>query len=371
MTISDHWQTIPDVVQAARAAMPAPLWQFSGSGPESEISLRRNRAAYDRLALLPRLLRDVSSRDLSTTMLGHRLTMPVMLAPIGLIQLFHPDGAVAQARVADRVGTITFIGTNSEPALEEVRAACRGPIVFQLYTYGDRDWIRRLAQRVENAGYDAICLTVDCPDAGLRDRYLQNDFENRARGGQRPNVEPMPKVGNRSEQNDYLGRFTWDELAWLRENTRLPLILKGILSQHDAKLAVDHGANVIHVSNHGGRRQDQLPATLDVLPSIVKAVDNRAEIIFDGGIMRGTDVVKALALGAQSVLIGKLMMWALSAGGDEGLCRALDILSREIGATMANVGAATTSDLTPDMVIPSFDPPLTPWPVEPMSLREA
>jgi isopentenyl diphosphate isomerase/L-lactate dehydrogenase-like FMN-dependent dehydrogenase len=304
-------------------------------------------------------------------MLGHRLSLPVMLAPIGLIQLFHPDGAMAQARVADRAGTVAFVGTNSEPSLEDVRAACRGPLVFQLYTYGDRDWIRRLAQRVENAGYDAICLTVDCPDAGLRDRHLPNDFENSRQGGARPNVEPMPGVTSRSAQNKFLGQFTWDDLDWLRETTRLPLILKGVLSHLDARLAVEHGVDVIHVSNHGGRRQDQLPATLDVLPSIVKAVAGRAEIIFDGGIMRGTDVVKALALGAQSVLIGKLMMWALGAGGDDGLCRALEILAREISATMANVGATTIADLTPEMVTPSFDPPLAPWPVEPMTLPEA
>jgi isopentenyl diphosphate isomerase/L-lactate dehydrogenase-like FMN-dependent dehydrogenase len=371
MTAPDRWQTIPDIVQAAHATMPPPLWQFSGSGPESEITVRRNRAAYDRVALLPRLMRDVSSMDLSTTMLGHRLSIPVMLAPVGLIQMFHPDGAAAQARVSDHAGTIAFVGTNSEPSLEVVRAACSGPIVFQLYTYGDRDWIQRLAQRVENAGYDAICLTVDCPDAGLRDRYLQNDFENARQGGARPNVDRVPGVTSRSEQNRYLGQFTWDDLAWLRENTRLPLILKGVLSHADAALAVEHGVNVIHVSNHGGRRQDQLPATLDVLPSIVKAVDGRAEVIFDGGIMRGTDVVKALALGARSVLIGKLMMWALGAGGDQGLCRALEILTREISATMANVGAATIADLTPDMVTPSFDPPLAPWPVEPMTFRDA
>jgi isopentenyl diphosphate isomerase/L-lactate dehydrogenase-like FMN-dependent dehydrogenase len=292
-----------------------------------------------------------------------------MLAPIGLIQVFHPDGARAQARAAAQAGTVCFVGTNSEPGLEDVRAACAGPIVFQLYTYGDRDWVQALVRRVENAGYDALCLTVDSPDAGLRDRHLENAYERRARGGSRPNVARMPDVADRAEQNTYLARFTWDDLAWLRGTTRLPLILKGILSPLDAALAVEHGVDVVHVSNHGGRRQDQLPATLDVLPAVLQAVAGRAEVIFDGGIMRGTDVVKALALGASSVLIGKLLLWALAAGGEAGVVRTLEILGREISTTLASVGATSVRELTPEMVVPSFDPPPAPWPVEPMTYR--
>jgi len=364
------WQTIPDVVQAARVAMSPPLWSFSGSGPETEVTVRRNRAAFDRLALMPRVLRDVSNRDLCTTYLGHELTLPVMLAPVGSVQVFYPGGASGPARVAEQIGTMCYVATNSEPGLEEVRRATTGPIVFQLYVYGDREWTLRLVRRVEKAGYDAICLTVDSADVGRRDRYLADRFQWSDRGlGSRPNVEEeLP--GDKRDRDRFLAAFTWEDLAWLRDQTRLPLVLKGVLSHLDAKLAVEHGVNAVHISNHGGRRQDQLPATMEVLPKIVEAVAGRAEVVMDSGIMRGTDVVKALALGARAVFIGKLMIWALAAGGEPGLIRTLEILRREIGASMANAGARTVADLTPDLVVPSFAPPVAPWPVEPMVLPE-
>jgi len=292
--------------------------------------------------------------------------MPVMLAPVGSIQIFHRDGAKGPARVAERAGTMCYTATNSEPSLEEVRAAAKGPMVFQLYVYGDRQWTLRLLRRVEKAGYDALCLTVDSADAGRRDRYLADRFQWSDRGlGSRPNVEEEVP-GDKKDRDRYPAGFTWDDLSWVREQTRLPLILKGVLSYQDAELAVERGVDAIHVSNHGGRRQDQLPATMEVLPGIVKTVGGRAEVVVDSGFMRGTDVVKALALGARAVFIGKLMIWALAAGGEAGLERTLDILRREIEASMANTGARTVADLTPEMVVPSFEPPPAPWPIDPM-----
>jgi 4-hydroxymandelate oxidase len=361
----DQWQTIPDILPAARLAMSPPAWAFSGSGPETEVTVRRNRAAFDRLALMPRVLRGVSDRDLGTSLLGQRLPLPIVLAPVGSIQMFHPEGARPSARVGERVGTFSFVATNATPSLEETRAVSQGPMVYQLYVYGDRDWQKDMLRRIEGAGYDALCLTVDSPDSGVRDRR----FANRQVWGERTNGA-MGSPGERaSERQRYLAGLTWDDVDWIREHTRLPMIMKGLLSPLDAELAVQHGMDVVYVSNHGGRRQDQLPATIEVLPRVLEAVKGRAEVIVDSGFMRGTDVVKALAMGANAIGIGKLMLWALAAGGDVGLERALDLLRREISASMANVGARSIAELTPDLVIPSFAPPPTPWPVEPMDLE--
>lgn len=351
--------------------MSPPAWAFSGSGPETEVTVRRNRAAFDRLALMPRVLRGVSDRDLCTTFLGHRLSLPVMLAPVGSIGMFHPDGAQPPARVADRVGTISFVATNASPSLEEVRAVCKGPLIFQLYVYGDREWLGTFLRRVENAGYDALCLTVDSPDSGRRDRRFAN-YGSQWFGRGVANFAADPEYpGSAADRNRYLAGLTWDDVEWIKDHTKLPLILKGLLSPLDADLAVQHGVDVVHVSNHGGRRQDQLPSTIEALPQVLQAVNGRAEVIVDSGFMRGTDVVKALAMGARAVLIGKLMIWALAAGGEEGIERALELLRREISATMANVGASTIAQLTPDLVVPSFAPPAAPWPVELMDLPDS
>jgi isopentenyl diphosphate isomerase/L-lactate dehydrogenase-like FMN-dependent dehydrogenase len=366
MTVSspDQWQTIPDILPAARLAMSPPAWAFSGSGPETEVTVRRNRAAFDRVALMPRVLRGVADRDLTTSLLGQRLSLPIVLAPIGSIQMFHPDGARPSARIAERVGTFSFVATNATPTLEESRAAAQGLMVYQLYVYGDREWQKDMLARIERAGYDALCLTVDSPDSGVRDRR----FANRAVWGERANGSMQSRADRAAERQRYLAGLTWEDAAWIRAHTRLPMIMKGLLSPLDAELAVEHGMDVVYVSNHGGRRQDQLPATIEVLPRVVEAVNGRAEVIVDSGFMRGTDVVKALAMGANAVGVGKLMLWALAAGGEPGLERALELLQREISATMANVGASSISELTPDLVIPSFAPPPAPWPVEPMDL---
>ena len=361
----DQWQTIPDILPAARLALSPPAWAFSGSGPETEVTVRRNRAAFDRLALLPRVLRGVAERDLSTTLLGQRLSLPIVLAPIGSIQMFHAEGALPSARVGARIGTFSFVATNATPSLEEARAVSNGPMVYQLYVYGDRDWQKDMLRRIEGAGYDALCLTVDSPDSGVRDRR----FAERAVWDGRTNGSMRSRGERASERQRYLAGLTWDDVAWIRAQTKLPMIMKGLLSPLDAELAVQHGMEVVYVSNHGGRRQDQLPATIEILPRLLEAVNGRAEVIVDSGFMRGTDVVKALAMGATAIGIGKLMLWALAAGGEPGLERALDLLRREISATMANVGARTITELTPDLVISSFAPPLAPWPVEPMDLE--
>jgi isopentenyl diphosphate isomerase/L-lactate dehydrogenase-like FMN-dependent dehydrogenase len=368
----EDWQTIADVVLAARLGLTPPLWSFSGSGPETEVTIRRNRAAFDRIAFMPRVLRGAANPDPSTTFLGHRLSLPVMLAPVGSIALWHPEGALPAARVADRMGTISYV-PDAKPGLEGVRAASEGPIVYQLYAYmGDRDWQEYMVRRVENAGYSALCVTVDSAGGGVRQRPLANrtlwtDESAAAEGGGRAS-EAAGRSRNLPPAAVPQARLTWEDLAWLRDRTKLPFILKGVLSPRDAELAVECGVDAIYVSNHGGRRQDQLPSTIEALPGVIEAVARRAEVVVDSGFMRGTDVVKALALGASAVAIGKLMIWALAAGGEAGLQRTLELMQREIAATMASVGASTLADLTPALLMPSFSPPPAPWPVEPMDL---
>ncbi|HZT08869.1 MAG TPA: alpha-hydroxy acid oxidase [Chloroflexota bacterium] len=357
----EDWITIPEIVQAAKERLPINAWDYSFGGAETETTLRRNRTAFDYVALRPRVLRDVRSRTTSTTFLGNPLSLPVMLAPIGGPQNYDPDGALACARAADQVGTMAFIGTLSSPSMEEVRAGSNGPLVFQIYIRGDRAWLAALVRRVETAGYSALCLTVDSAAYGRRERDLHKRYF-RGDGGTQPNLAGLPGSEGGGSR-DYQAGLTWDDVDWLRSATPLPIILKGILSPEDAELAVQHGVQVVYVSNHGGRQLDHAPATLDVLPEIVRAVDGRAEVLVDSGFMRGTDVVKALALGARAVLIGKLMAWALGAGGTAGVARALEILRTEMLLAMANIGVTSIAEIGPACVRASYPPREAPWPV--------
>lgn len=365
MTSSPEWLTIPEIVRAARAKLPANVWDYSCGGADTETTLRRNRSAFDTMAFRPRVLRGVSGRDTSTSFLGHRLSLPVMLAPVGSITHFDADGALACSRAAERVGTAAFVGSLALPSLEEVRAGARGPLIFQVYVRGDRDWLKALVRRAERANYDGVCVTVDSAAYGRRERDLHNRYFPRESGGDRPNLGDLPPGTDAELRERYQAGFTWDDVAWLRETTRLPLMLKGILSGEDAALAVEYGVNVVYVSNHGGRQLDHAPATIEVLPEIVQAVDGGAEVIVDSGFLRGSDVIKALALGAKAVLIGKLMTWGLGAGGEEGLVRTLELLQTEMSIVMANIGARTIAEIVPEHVRPSMPPAVAPWPVEP------
>lgn len=352
--------TIPELVSTARAKLSAHVWDYSCGGAETETTLKRNRSAFDGLALKPRVLAGVDKREISTTLLGHRLSLPVILAPVGSITHFHPEGALACARVAEQVGTLAFIGTLASPKLEDVRKETNGPLVFQLYVQGDRRWVKEMVHRVEMANYSALCLTVDLAAYGRRERDLHNRFFPRE-SVSRPNSAGL--IGSARDGQEYQARFTWDDLEWLREITNLPLILKGVLSPEDAELAVQRGVDAIYVSNHGGRQLDHAPSTIEVLPEIMRSAEGRAEIIVDSGFMRGTDIIKALALGARAVAIGKLMAWGLAAGGEEGLRRTLKLLETEIDTTMANMGVRGIDDIGPQNLRPSSTPHPSPWPV--------
>lgn len=356
----DDWLTIPEIVRAARAKLPSNVWHYSCGGAESETTLRRNRSAFEYIALRPRILQGVGRPDTSTSFLGQNLSLPVMLAPVGSPSHFDPDGALACARAGERAGTGTFVGTLSTPSMEDVRAGADGPLFFQLYVRGDRDWLENIVRRAERAGYEGICLTADSTAYGRRERDLHNRFFPRERGN-RPNLGEG--IISAADRGDYQAELTWDDVAWLREATKLPLMVKGILSPEDAEAAVERGVDVVYVSNHGGRQLDHGPATIEVLPEIAQGVAGRARVLVDSGFMRGTDIIKALALGADAVCIGKLMTWGLGAGGVAGLERVLELLQTELRIAMTNIGVKSIADIGPHCIRPTNPPLPDPWPV--------
>jgi glycolate oxidase len=290
----------------------------------------RNRYGLDGLAFRPRVLVDVSEIDSSTIFLGHKLKTPVMLAPIGSLQSITPEGGVAVARAAEEFGTINFVSSVTQPSLEQIAAASRNPKIFQLYVQGDLKWVENLLTRVKQAGYSALCLTVDTAHYGHRERQMMDRWLPPSRRG----------VGY-----EYRAALTWETLDAIKSMTKLPFILKGVATAEDAAIAVAHGVSVIYVSNHGGRQLDHGRATIDMLPEIVEAVRGQAEIVLDGGIVRGSDVLKAIALGARAVAIGKLQGWGLAAGAQAGLVRVLEILESEIMTTMGLLGITRLDQL--------------------------
>lgn len=315
--------TNQEVIMAARRSLTDNVWHYLTGGAESETTMRRNRYGLDGLAFRPRVLVDVSKIDTSATFLGHKLKIPVMLAPIGSLQSITPAGGVAVAKAADEFGTINFVSSVTQPSLEEIAAASGNRKIFQLYVQGDMSWVENLLRRVKQAGYSALCLTVDTAHYGHRERQMMDRWLPPSRRG----------VGY-----EYRAGLTWEILDAIKEMAGLPFILKGVATAEDAAIAVEHGVSAIYVSNHGGRQLDHGRATIDMLPEIVDAVGGRAEIMLDGGIVRGSDALKAVALGARAVGIGKLQGWGLAASGQAGLVRVLEILESEMITTMALLG---------------------------------
>jgi len=299
--------------------------------------VRRNRAALDALLLRPRVGRDVSVRRTSTTFLGVDLALPVMLAPIGTIGLFDEGGAASAARAAARAGTASFVSLLSVPDLETV-AQTQAPLFFQHYTRSDRGWTLEMIRRVEAAGYRGLCVTLDSAVDGVRERELRNRFD-RGAAQDRPNIAPG------HDRRELQAKLTWPELAWLAEQTELPLLVKGVTHPDDAVLAVEAGAAAVIVSNHGGRQLDHQAATIELLGPVVESIGDRAEVIVDGGFERGADVVKALALGARAVLIGKAACFALAAGGEDALVETLERLWVEVDRTLALLGVTAPEEL--------------------------
>ena len=321
---------VSDYERAAEERLdPASFGYFAG-GANDEWTLRENVAAFGRCVLRPRMLVDVSTRTTATTVLGTDVACPVLVAPVAFQGLAHPDAEKAMARGAAAAGTVMCLSTLSTASLEEVaEAAPEGARWFQLYWGPDRSLVQDLVERAGAAGYRAIVVTVDLPELGRRERDLRAGFE-----------APSP-LSNSTDDS-----LTWRDLEWLRARTTLPILVKGILTAEDAALALEAGAEGIVVSNHGGRQLDGVAASLDALPEVVEAAGDRAEILLDGGIRRGTDVVKALALGARAVLVGRAALYGLVVDGADGVERVLGLVRDEVELALALCGCASPTDVT-------------------------
>jgi 4-hydroxymandelate oxidase len=309
-------------------------WERISGGSADEITLRWNREAYDHIRLKPRILVDVSKLDTRVTLFGHELPFPILLAPTGGQRFIHPEGDVAAARGAAAANSIYVISSSASMKVEDIAKSTKGPVWFQLYVQKDRAFTRDLVQRAEDSGCRALCVTVDSPTFGARNR------EDRAKK-ELPERE-LPNLKGK----DYLDpSLTWKDIDWLRSFARRPVLLKGVLNPDDAATAVKAGASGIIVSNHGARNLDTVPATIDALPLVVEKVAGRVPVLVDGGIRRGTDIIKAFALGASAVQIGRPYLWGLGISGAEGVTRVVEILRKEFEIAMALTGRSTIASI--------------------------
>lgn len=376
--------TIDDLRRLAQRKLPRVVYEYLEGGAEDEVTVRRNHEAFAEIGLEPEYLRDVAVRDISTTILGTEVSSPVILGPTGLQRLGHFEGELAVRRAASAMGSIYVAATASSYTIEEIASAAPGPspgpLWFQLYIWTSRDVMTRLVERVRAAGCSVLCLTIDVPVLGHRERDLRNGMTVPPRLGLSGAVDALrhPRWLNAitkgeditfvnlrdvaGAQGDGLSlmeymntRLTnpgamWSELEWLRSVWDGPIVVKGVTSVADAERAVDRGAEGIVVSNHGGRQLDGAPATIERLPRIVDAIGDRAEIFIDGGIRRGTDVLKALAIGARACFVGRPYWYGLAAAGEEGVRRALEIYNSELDRALALVGRRRLADLDRQVV---------------------
>lgn len=344
----------------AEAALPPMVFDYIAGGGGDEWTLGENRAAFARIQLMPRMLRGVVPR-LDTTVLGTPVSFPVLVAPMAMHGLVCSEAELATARAAAAAGTIMVASTVSNRTLEEIAGASGGPRWFQLYIYRDRAVTRELVERASAAGYGAICLTVDTPLAGQRDRDKRNAFTMSpvlSLANFAGHAAPFDSLGESSDVSalaTYIASrwdqtLTWNDVDWLREISPLPIVVKGILSPKDAQLAVERGAAAVIVSNHGGRQLDGVPATISVLRDVAAAVNGRCELLLDGGIRRGTDVLKALALGARAVLLGRPVLWGLALDGERGARAVLEHLRAETALAMGLAGCASAADATEELI---------------------
>jgi isopentenyl diphosphate isomerase/L-lactate dehydrogenase-like FMN-dependent dehydrogenase len=328
----------------AQERMNPAHWEYYHGGSDDEVTLRASRSVYERIRLRPRVLVDVSHCETSTTVLGTPVSMPILVAPMALHCLAHPEGECATAQGAGMAGSVMIASTTSTRNIEEIAQAATGPLWFQLYVYPSLEIAEKLVRRAEAAGYRAIVLTVDLPRLGRREKDIRNNVK----------IPPEPYyeanfVGVEKEGQEWVP-LTWESLSWLRSITSLPILLKGILTAEDAVLAVEHGVDGIVVTNHGGRQLDTAIPSIEALPEVVEAVAGRCEVYLDGGIRRGTDVLKALALGARAVLLGRPVLWGLAVNGAEGVCHVLELLRSELELDMALAGRPTLDSIDRSLV---------------------
>lgn len=352
---------LADFERDAASRLPKMAYDYYAGGALDEITLRDIRTAYDRIPVYYRTLVDVSTRSTATTVLGEKVSMPVLVAPTAFHRMAHEDGELATARAARAAGTLMIVSTLSNTDVEDIARAAPGPLWFQLYIYKDREATRDLVARVEAAGCGAIFLTVDAPIIGPRERDVRNRFalpdglsvRNLLGAGQ----GTMTQQASGSGLAAYVSTFfdpaiSWRDVEWLRGVTKLPVVIKGIVRGDEARRAVSIGVDGVVVSNHGGRQLDTSVPTIDALPHVADAVGGRAEVFVDGGVRRGLDVVKALARGARAVLVGRPVLWGLAVDGERGVARVLEILHHEMDNAMALCGCPTVGDIGPHLLRP-------------------
>jgi 4-hydroxymandelate oxidase len=354
--------TLADHEAHARSRLDDQAWAYFSGGAADEITLRANRSAWDQHLLHPRVLRDLAGGHTRVELLGRRLAHPILLAPVAFQRMAHPDGEMASAYAAAAQGAGLVLSTQASVTLEAVAGAYlgeaqRGPLWFQLYMQHDRGFTRELIQRAESAGYEALVLTVDAPSSGARDRERRAGFRL-PEGVSAVNLQGLPaapRVALRDGQSAMFDGLlasapTWADMAWLQAQTRLPLLLKGVLHEADARQAASLQMAGLIVSNHGGRTLDTVPATAAVLPRIVQALAGDLPVLVDGGIRRGTDVLKAIALGARAVLVGRPCVHGLANAGALGVAHVLRLLRDELEIAMALTGCATLAQASPELL---------------------
>lgn len=368
--------SIEDFRPIARERVPRPVFDYLDGGAEGEVTLRENCRVFNDVTFRPRHAVALADCSLCTTVLGFNLSVPFMLAPVGYSRLMHPGGEVAAARAAGKAGTGYILSTISGHKLENVRAASKGPVFYQLYLMGGRGAAEGAIDRARGAGFNGLVVTIDTPVSGIRERDYRNGMKELISGTV---FDKIPYVGQMLARPGWLFEYlrdgglpglpnvilpgkgemplvdinaalaesavTWADLKWIREHWKGPIIIKGVLTADDAKRSMDEGAAAISVSNHGGRQLDCVPASLRALPEVVNAVQGRIEVLMDGGIRRGTDIVKAIAMGAQAVLCGRAYAYGLAAAGEAGVNRAIEILRTDLERTLRLLGCPSISDL--------------------------
>ena len=334
-TSDSPFMTLHEVIRKARQKLNNDDWDYIVGGTETETTLRRNRMALDSIALRPRVLRDVSAINHSTTLLGRKMRLPVLLAPVGSLELCTPEAGAAAARAADQFGVAHMLSSVCEPGMAALATQVPNALrIFQLYVYGDADWIDRHIEQAIELGNKAFCFTVDMALYSRRERDIAKRNIRRA-------VVPG---------REFLAQLSWKDIERVRKKYDIPFIIKGIGTPEDALIAIDHGIDMIYISNHGGRQLDHDLGSMDVLPEIVAAVNQRAKIIVDGGFNRGTDIVKAIALGADLVALGRMQCMGLAADGTNGLIRVLELLEMEVRICLGLLGVTGLAELNPSYV---------------------
>lgn len=376
----DECYNIDSLKKMARAHLPDPMYHYLAGGADDEISLRRNKDAFHDYEIIPYSLRDTSSIDLTTDILGKKVALPILLSPTGMNRLFHHHKEFAVAKAAEKAGLYYSLSTVATTSIEEIAETIDSPKMLQIYIHTDRGLTRNLIERAKTACYDALCLTVDTVVAGNRERdlvtgmslppkftlksivsflthsywirhahinkgFTLSNLVDHIEKHQMSNMSPAEYINSQFDRT-----LTWKDAEWLRDIWDGKLVIKGLQNAGDAKIAEDIGCDALMISNHGGRQLDTSPAPIDCLQAIKEATDNRIELIVDGGISRGTDILKSLALGADAVSIGRAYLYGLAAGGEEGVTKAFDILKSELERAMILSGCNSFDDLTPEMI---------------------